>query len=367
MTRRNRKKGPGNGGAGAADGSSVPERPHAAAVKAGRWQDNERTLRWCKFPVPGLADEVLRVTFSRTAYADLVAHTKANLDEEVCGVLAGDFCEDELGTYVSVAAIVMGTSTKRGAAHVTYTHETWAQIHETLAKEHPKLGIVGWYHSHPGFGVEFSDMDLFVQENFFASPLQIAIVVDPLGGEESICFRGGSGIEYVPRFWVDQRERRCRARADANAATHPGGTVATDELLETMRMVHDRLKQNLAAVEELRTVHYRFLMTLGVMVAMGIVFAIGYTMYSTWTQSQRPPQISAFVPGPVKIGNQWRWIGSSIVTKPLDPGVEASLIEIEQMQFLQAMKERLEAEQAEKDGAKGDDTERPGKGAEEHD
>ena len=36
------------------------------------------------------------------------------------------------------------------------------------------LKIVGWYHTHPGFGVEFSEMDLFIQQNFFGGPAQIA-------------------------------------------------------------------------------------------------------------------------------------------------------------------------------------------------
>ena len=356
MTRRRKKKDSGNGDAGEARSS---ERPDSDDVKAGPWSDDERKLRWRKFPATGLADEALRVTFSRTAYADLISHTKANLDEEVCGVLAGDFCEDELGAYVSVAAVVMGTSTKRGAAHVTYTHETWAKIHETLAEEHPKLRIVGWYHSHPGFGVEFSDMDLFVQENFFADPLQIAIVVDPLGGEESICFMGGSGIEYLPRFWVEQRERNCHVAADANAAARSGDPGSPDEMLETMRMVHDRLKQNLAAVEELRTVHYKFLLTLGALVAVGVVFAIGHTMYSTWAKSRQPPQIEAFVPGPVKVGGEWRWIGSSLVTRALDPKVEAELIELEKMQLLQAIQEELDAQQAEQTDAEGADADPP--------
>ncbi len=38
-----------------------------------------------------------------------------------------------------------------------------------MEEKHSSLSIVGWYHSHPGFGVEFSDMDMFIQKNFFSS------------------------------------------------------------------------------------------------------------------------------------------------------------------------------------------------------
>jgi len=30
--------------------------------------------------------------------------------------------------------------------------------------------IVGWYHSHPGFGIFLSEYDLFIHRNFFTAP-----------------------------------------------------------------------------------------------------------------------------------------------------------------------------------------------------
>jgi len=359
VTRRKRKKKadardestPADDAALSSDGSDATD------VTAGGWQDKKRKILWRNFPVAGLTDEPLRVAFSRKAYADLTAHTKENLDEEVCGVLAGDLCEDEQGEYVSVIAVVAGTSTKRGAAHVTYTQETWTRIHETMAYEHPKLGIVGWYHSHPGFGVEFSDTDLFIQENFFSGSLQIAVVVDPIGGEEAICFKSGSGVEYVRRFWVEQRERKCHvpAGADAGASTDDAGR--SGDRNDVMWMVHERLRQNAQAIEELRITHYRFLLTLGAMVAIALMFWIGAGVYSRWTRSARPPDVKAFVPTPVKIGDRWRWIRSTIVTEPLDPEIEARLIELEQAMLLQAIQQRLEEQEAQAEAGEEEDTE----------
>jgi hypothetical protein len=40
--------------------------------------------------------------------------------------------------------------------------------------------MVGWYHSHPHFGIFLSDYDQFIHENFFREPWQVAYVVDPL-------------------------------------------------------------------------------------------------------------------------------------------------------------------------------------------
>jgi hypothetical protein len=39
--------------------------------------------------------------------------------------------------------------------------------------------MVGWYHTHPDWGVFLSGMDLFICEHFFNKPLDVALVVDP--------------------------------------------------------------------------------------------------------------------------------------------------------------------------------------------
>ena len=66
------------------------------------------------------------------------------------------------------------------------------RIHETLETKYPGKKIVGWYHTHPGFGIFLSGMDLFIQNNFFNQPWQIATVYDPKAEEEgTFIWRGG--------------------------------------------------------------------------------------------------------------------------------------------------------------------------------
>ena len=45
-------------------------------------------------------------------------------------------------------------------AEVTFTHETWNKINAEMDSRFAHLAIVGWYHSHPDFGVFLSDRDL---------------------------------------------------------------------------------------------------------------------------------------------------------------------------------------------------------------
>jgi proteasome lid subunit RPN8/RPN11 len=39
--------------------------------------------------------------------------------------------------------------------------------------------MVGWYHTHPGFGIFLSGMDLFIHQNFFTQIWHVAYVLDP--------------------------------------------------------------------------------------------------------------------------------------------------------------------------------------------
>ena len=110
-------------------------------------------------------------------------HARTSMKAEVCGVLIGSM--DEGRTVVE--ACIAGVNAAQGGAHVTFTQDAWEHIYKIKDQQFPDDKIVGWYHSHPGFGVFLSEHDLFIQENFFSSPQQIAWVYDPHTDEEG-CF-----------------------------------------------------------------------------------------------------------------------------------------------------------------------------------
>jgi len=69
-----------------------------------------------------------------------------------------------------------------GQVNLTFGHDAWEEALATVQRDHPEERIIGWYHSHPGFGLFLSDYDSFIQENFFSDPSHVALVVDPLAG-----------------------------------------------------------------------------------------------------------------------------------------------------------------------------------------
>jgi len=163
------------------------------------------------FPVPCYSDSV-RVWMSPEAHGRIAEHATSNTRIELCGVLVGQVLRDSLGLFLVIEDIVRGKDADNHPARVTFTQQTWAQIFSELDREHQGRRILGWYHTHPGFGVFLSPMDRFIQENFFNLPWQVAFVVDPLSGDEGL-FRCGNGTdELALSYWVGNYFRLARLR-----------------------------------------------------------------------------------------------------------------------------------------------------------
>jgi hypothetical protein len=64
--------------------------------------------------------------------------------------------------------------------------------------------IVGWYHSHPTYGIFLSDRDRFIHEHFFSGPGQVAHVVDPVLEIEGVFVWRNGKLKLCPHFWVGE-------------------------------------------------------------------------------------------------------------------------------------------------------------------
>jgi proteasome lid subunit RPN8/RPN11 len=135
-------------------------------------------------------------------------HAATSDEVELCGVLVGDICRDDQGVYLSVTGAIEGEGANTYGTQVTFTQQTWDHIHQVRERDYPNAQIVGWFHTHPGFGVFLSGMDTFIHENFFNAPHQIAVVLETKTKEEG-CFGWVNGeITPLQRYWVGDREVR---------------------------------------------------------------------------------------------------------------------------------------------------------------
>jgi proteasome lid subunit RPN8/RPN11 len=149
----------------------------------------------------GAREARFQVAIKQSALNKLHRHGLSQ-DVEVCGVLVGDVYRDDSGPWLHVEDAIEGDHAAERAAQVTFTAETWAHIQEVMDREHPDEKILGWYHTHPGFGIFLSEMDQFIQENFFPLPWQVALVYDPKAGEEGV-FVWKDGKPQTERFLVE--------------------------------------------------------------------------------------------------------------------------------------------------------------------
>jgi proteasome lid subunit RPN8/RPN11 len=115
---------------------------------------------------------------------DMEAHARSNTRVELGGVMLGFQRVDSQGfPFVIVSDCLRAEHYEATKGSFKFTHETWSQITRDRAKFRPDLEMVGWYHTHPGWSVFLSGMDLFICDHFFNRPLDVALVIDPCKGD----------------------------------------------------------------------------------------------------------------------------------------------------------------------------------------
>ncbi len=159
-----------------------------------------------------------RVFLSQSALDAIREHGYTDTSHECGGVLLGEKLEGERGPVVLVEAVIAGAHTDNRRGSVTFTHETWEHINQEKDQNYSDLRIVGWYHTHPGFGIFLSDYDQFIQANFFNLPWNVAFVLDPLSGESGAFGWVDGRIERMEGYEVYDRAEPPPAAEDQDAS-----------------------------------------------------------------------------------------------------------------------------------------------------
>lgn len=139
-----------------------------------------KARRWV---VPGeeTVQPAVQVFLSQRAFVRICAHAGTDLDNEVGGWLVGHWCWDKAKQeeFVLVQTIIPADHTRNGSVFLTFTHESQLEMLAIMEQRHPNRQLVGWFHTHPRMGVFLSGYDLFLHNNFFPHPWQVALVIEP--------------------------------------------------------------------------------------------------------------------------------------------------------------------------------------------
>ncbi len=163
---------------------------------------NLRNEKLDKQSFPAKLSSNLRYYLAPEVHRDIWEHGSADTSVEVCGVLVGQWNEDENGPFAHVTNSIRSSAAASKNAEVTFTHDSWAEINEQMDNKYSEKRIVGWYHTHPDFGIFLSDRDVFIHEHFFSGPGQVAYVIDPVRMLEGVFAWSEGKPKPMPHYWV---------------------------------------------------------------------------------------------------------------------------------------------------------------------
>lgn len=191
------------------------------------------TLRLLK-KISGPREPGFAAVIQRSALDAVHAHGQSDTSVEICGVLVGDLHHDRISPYLLISAQIPGEKAASKQTQVTFTADTWNAIQATMETKYADKKIVGWYHTHPGFGVFLSGMDLFIQDNFFNLPHQVAWVYDPIAEVDGVfVWRKGQSDKSEFLIEEDQGERTHDFRAKLPESKRP--SIVTERELRRLR------------------------------------------------------------------------------------------------------------------------------------
>jgi len=133
-------------------------------------------------PPPGtdlvVVDTAETVHISSLALLKMLKHGRAGVPMEVMGLMLGEFVDDYTVRVIDVFAMPQsGTGVSVEAVDPVFQQAMLDMLKQT---NRPEM-VVGWYHSHPGFGCWLSGVDVNTQQSFEQLHKRaVAVVVDPI-------------------------------------------------------------------------------------------------------------------------------------------------------------------------------------------
>merc|ERR1712210_125525 len=123
-------------------------------------------------------DTAEQIHISSLALLKMMKHGRAGVPFEVMGLMLGEFVDDYTVRVADVFAMPQsGTGVSVEAVDPVFQAKMLDMLKQTGRNEM----VVGWYHSHPGFGCWLSGVDINTQQSFEQlNQRAVAVVIDPI-------------------------------------------------------------------------------------------------------------------------------------------------------------------------------------------
>jgi len=152
----------------------------------------------------------------------IMSHARMDTRYECFGILLGNAYVDEENdlTWMYLQDSVAAEYAHSDFTSVEVSREEFQRINEEVDRirdrSNGRIRKIGWYHSHPNFGIFMSNTDRLNQKRYYNQEWQIAMVVDPIRSTMGF-FRGGNSnrcphrvvetrvaLEHIPEVTVNR-------------------------------------------------------------------------------------------------------------------------------------------------------------------
>jgi proteasome lid subunit RPN8/RPN11 len=127
--------------------------------------------------------KLLAVFISADVLHSLRIFSTSEQDHELGGVLVGKVGKASRRRFVEILDFIPASKGVSRRASFEFTNEAQKEIHEVMEKRFKGYRIVGWFHTHPGYGIFLSSADQFIDEHYFNEAYHVAVVIDPTHAE----------------------------------------------------------------------------------------------------------------------------------------------------------------------------------------
>lgn len=121
----------------------------------------------------------LHIFLTEAILREVIDWSKSDLNHELGGVFIGDLYSYKGLPYLEIAGYIKAQQYAHTAASFKFTHDSWSAISRERETRYSDRPVVGWHHTHPGYGVFLSGTDLASHRGWFNLPWMFAMVVDP--------------------------------------------------------------------------------------------------------------------------------------------------------------------------------------------
>ncbi|HEY8496507.1 MAG TPA: LysM peptidoglycan-binding domain-containing protein [Limnochordales bacterium] len=164
----------------------------------------------------------LRVYLRRAAW-DAIDQLAASHEppREAGGLLLGRVCRDEEGPLILVEDALPAPQGPPGLGPFRFAQQDWDFFHGQWRRQGARQLVVGWFHTHPGYGARPLAYDHILAERYFPEWWQLSYIIDPVNMRQGM-FRWQDGeLTPLAGFWVYDEDWVADAAASA-AGPIPG-------------------------------------------------------------------------------------------------------------------------------------------------